>query len=264
TATIYRDNNDFTPEVFNGNPPSFSYYTYEDENKNYGLLQPWNYNKTYNSSRDYPLVVYLHGSGGSWIASGIFNNDDFKRKYPSFVYIPHTMEHSWDNNMEVMSRIEDLKNKYRIDINRIYLIGYSMGGSGSYLVAHDYFDYNNSGNLFAGIIRLAGKSQTKLRKEIADRTSVWLHFGLKDTLSGVRESVRGAYDYLKNYYGITEIQTSVTIPDHPGTTYTLTKDNIEIVKKTEYDNDGHDINSFPFNDPYLLEWLFSQSLKNRP
>lgn len=69
-------------------------------------------------------------------------------------------------------RSKNSKKKYRIDYNRIYLIGYSMGGSGSYSLANAYYKYNK--HLFDGILRLAGQSQITLESSIIENTSVWL------------------------------------------------------------------------------------------
>lgn len=250
------------PEVFDqANKPVFEYNAADDSY----LLQPWNYEKAYNSSRTYPLVVYLHGSGSSGDPAAMamghlgYNNDGFKKDYPSFVYIPHTSG-SW-NNSRLISQIENLKNTYRINTNRIYLVGYSMGGSGSYALANAYYDYN--GHLFAGIIRLAGQSQTSVRNLIASKTSIWLHIGLNDTATRVTVT-RDAYQFLKTFHSdAAETSSTVTITNHPGTTLTLTKNNMEIVKKTEYDNDGHGVSNFPFRDPYLIQWLFNQDLGKR-
>lgn len=254
--------NDSIPEDFEeSNKPVFEYNAEDDSY----LLKPWNYEKSFNDGRKYPLVVYLHGSGSSGSPSGMamghlgYNNDDFKKNHPCFVYIPHTSG-GW-NNARLISQIENLKDDYRINKNKIYLVGYSMGGSGSYSLANAYYDHNE--HLFAGIIRLAGQSQVEVRDAIARKTSIWLHIGLNDMELRVTVT-RQAYEFLKDFHaGASETSKNVEIENHSGSTLTLTKNDIEIVKKTEYDNDGHGVSNFPFNDPYLIEWLFSQSLSKR-
>jgi hypothetical protein len=240
--------------------------------KDYYDCKPWNYNKSFNSEIKYPLVVYLHGGGGAGSISylnylGYDTNDgkddqkakEFQINHPSFVLVPQTTAGEWDGK-KVVTLIEDYKKQYRIDTSRIYLIGYSMGGSGSYIVANDYFDYNKQ--IFAGIIRLAGQSQTEVRSEIAKKTAIWLHIGLDDT--SLRISVtRDAYDFLKNIHAdASETSKVITVSGYTGTILTLSKGNREIVKKTEYDNVGHGIATFPFNDSSLIEWLYNLRIED--
>ena len=255
-------------EIFSNNDRP--YYTYNSESDYYSCM-PWNYDKEYNAKKKYPLVVYLHYSGGAGKISyldflgydkkSVFSSKDgvdFQINHPSFVLVPQT-KGEWDYT-KIISQIEEFKNKYRIDTNRIYLIGYSMGGSGSYSLANAYYEFNHQ--LFAGIIRLSGQSQTSLSDSIAQKTSVWLHVGLTDREQRVSVT-REAYNNLKiQHPNAIETTGKVTIPKFSGTVLTLTVNNIEVVKKTEYNGVGHDIISLPFRDPYLINWLFHQNLEN--
>ncbi len=233
--------------------------------EDYYLCEPWNYRKEANSDRRYPLFIYLHGQGSSG-EPGILPClqdgaafDAQRQSYPSFVYIPHGF--SADT---IINRIGELRTQYRIDDNRIYVVGYSQGASGSYSLANGYFD--RTGRLFAGIIRQSGQSQTTLRDAIARKTSVWYHIGLLDT-DGRPAIAAACYDFLKNYStNATAVETTVPVPEvvnREGTTKILTKNGMEIVRYTEYPQEGHGISHFPFLDPYMLEWLFSQSLTKR-
>ncbi|MCK5138117.1 MAG: hypothetical protein KAR19_20200 [Bacteroidales bacterium] len=242
------------------NEPVFEY----NQEENYYLCKPGDYNENHNKDMIYPLIVYLHGGGGAGDPKdlsllGYDESAEFKKKYPCFVYAAQTSG-SWKNEV-LIKQIEKLKKCYRIDNNRIYLIGYSMGGSGSYALANAYYDFNS--HLFAGIIRLAGQSQSIVREAIANHTSVWLHIGLQDTRQRINVT-RQAYEYIKKYHpNASETSDTVNIYDHPGTTLTLKTDNNEILRKSEYDHDGHGIYHFPFHDDSLLAWLFDQSLQNR-
>jgi len=249
------------PEMFDqADRPHFIY----NNDGDYNLCEPWNYNKKENNKRKYPLFIYLHGAGspGTPEILPCFNTDTDKKKYPCFVYLPHTSG-SWDNE-RLISQIEDIKSSYRVDQNRIYLMGHSMGGSGSYSLANEYYDKKKQ--LFAGIVRMAGQSQAELQKEIADKTSVWYFVGLADTKLRV-EVARVSYKFLKGYPGnsdAVEISDSVNFSRYRRTTSTLVKKGIEIVKYTEYKFPvGHGISHIPLKDPYLLDWLFSQSLEKR-
>ena len=72
---------------------------------------------------------------------------------------------------------------------------------------------------------------------------------------------RDAYDFFKNYHkNASETTSAVSIDGYKGTTYTLNINNDVRFKRTEYEDIGHDIASFPFKDTYLIEWLFKQNL----
>jgi predicted peptidase len=245
------------------NRPAFEKLT--ANHQEFHLCAPWNYELPQNASRRYPLVVYIHGAGGAssvpdaltYLGAGSSQEASrFQQTYPSFVLASP----DWTVD-KVIEQIEMVKKQYRVDTDRLYLIGYSMGGSGSYRVANGYS--KKKGNLFAGIIRLAGQSQTELGNTIASRTSIWMHIGLNDTPTRVKV-IREAYAFLKKHLSrATESSSPIAIGDIRGTTVTLTLDGRDVVKKTEYDGVGHGVSTFPFKDPQLLRWLFDQSLERR-
>jgi predicted peptidase len=245
------------------------YFAYNID-KNQYILEPWNYNLAQNSNRNYPLVIFLHGSGGAGNISylnyiGYDNPDDdrddqvaleFQQNHPCFTLVPQTSS-SWDNS-SLIEQVEYFKENYRIDTNRIYLIGYSMGGSGSYSFANSYNVYNQ--HLFAGIIRLAGQSQISVRDAIAENTGIWLHIGLEDTEQRVQVT-RDAFDFLKAYHpNAVETTSAVPIEGYTGLSYSLTLNNKKQFIRTEYEGVGHGVAAFPFKDPYLIEWLFALNL----
>lgn len=250
-------------------PADRPYFTFNSE-KNFYFLEPWNYRLPQNENEKYPLVIFLHGSGGAGDISYLNylgydkpgdGFDDpvalkFQKDHPCFVIVPQTSS-SWDNQT-LIQLVESIISSSRIETKRIYLIGYSMGGSGSYSFANAYYDYN--GRLFAGIIRLAGQSQTVVRDSIAAKTAIWLHIGLEDLEERVRVT-REAYLFLKNHFpGAVETKSAITIPGQSGTTYSLIINNDDRIKRTEYDNTGHGIVLLPFTDTYLIEWLFKHNL----
>jgi predicted peptidase len=253
-------------EIFD--PQNRPFFEYNSETNQY-ILQPWNYYLPENSKRKYPLVIFLHGSGGAGNVKylnflGYDNPDDFKvdstaykfqTNYPCFTLCPQTSS-GW-NISALIQQVENFKNQYRIDESRIYLIGYSMGASSSYSFANDYYGYNQQ--LFAGIIRLAPWSQTSLRNEVAQNTAIWIQSGIDDA-NGIK-TTRDSYAFLKNFHsGAIESTSAVPIEGYNGTTYYLTINNDDMVKCTEYVGVGHGVVAFPFKDPLLLKWLFNHSL----
>lgn len=241
-----------------------------DPGRNEFLLHPWNYDLPENSQKKYPLVIFLHGSGGAGDISYLnflgYDTDDgiddtvatgFQKRYPCFVLVPQTAG-EWDNK-RLIEEGEYIKKTYRIDSSRIYLIGYSMGGSGSYSFANEWYDYN--GHLFAGIIRLVGQSQTVVRDSIAKKTAIWLQVGLEDFPVRVNV-VREAYNFLKSYHknAVETVKDTVLGGLYPAKTYSLVINNDDRIKLTEYSNAGHGIVTIPFWDRHTLAWLFRHTL----
>lgn len=206
----------------------------------------------------FPLVIYLHGYRDSDRLPDYLMDREERLTHPSYLLIPHTRD-QWNNSL-LIQEIESVIHRYNIDPDRIYLIGYSMGGSGSFSLANAYYDYNR--HLFAGIIRLAGMSQSKVRPEIARKTSFWLHYGLQDSKK-IIDATGEAFNFLKSQHPlqlVTVTETLIRIPNHPGRLTIIKSNNKEILKKSEYYNDGHGISEFPFWDLELLKWLFRQRL----
>ncbi|MBN1525248.1 MAG: hypothetical protein JW904_12235 [Spirochaetales bacterium] len=259
---------EYDPFFLDEDRPYFEYNAASD----YYYCLPWNYSREWNSRREYPLVIFLHGSGGAGNISYLnylgYQDPDstyinqiaynFQTTHPSFVLIPQTAG-SW-NNQILMSEIESFKAAYRINEQRIYVIGYSMGGSGSYSLANAYCDDN--GSLFAGIVRLAGQSQISVRDAIAEHTAVWMHTGLEDEAIRIT-TTREAYDFLKNHPVNLHAEESVAVYDVNGksvATKTLTRGKNEVAKISEYADTGHGIVMLPAQDPEIMEWLFEQQI----
>ena len=223
------------------------------------LSTPWGYDKPENTTRKYPVVVL-----GCW-GEGAYFTEAVRQKYPAF-YL--TYNHcSYDHEGATLADLIDTAittNGCRIDTNRIYLTGWSKGGSGSYKLVRGFL---SRGKLFAGIIRIAGGSETELPDEAVEKTSIWYHIGLNERIR--TQVARDAYAFVKNHTSnataaeSTETDTVTfggTVYDR--TTKTLIKNQVEIMKLSEYEGMGH-ITGPPYSDPVLFDWLFSQSLHCR-
>ena len=103
---------------------------------------------SFDASQSYPVIVSLHGAGGRGK-----NNDkqlkDWNKQlaekqrredFPCYVVAPQA-EELW--NAEHLGKIQALiKTLASVDMNRIYIMGHSMGGHGTYIfiqLAPDYF-----------------------------------------------------------------------------------------------------------------------------
>jgi predicted esterase len=101
---------------------------------------------TYDGSRAMPLVVALHGTTGD--QNTFFDNPRYlgrpivraAEKYGMLVVCPwarEPREYRGTAEYEVFQTIAEVRQSYRVDPDRIYLTGHSMGGTGTgYLALH--------------------------------------------------------------------------------------------------------------------------------
>jgi len=169
------------------------------------------------STKKYPLLVYLHGTGergnGSSDLYRIANVGCPSRRVEEngslcfkvngveecfIVFSPQlnpgqnwtaaNQEPFWEHVLE--------KAGYRIDKDRVYLTGHSLGGIGAWEEAYSDF---NSPNRFAAIAPLSYKISTSNVCKVADKKiPVWGFCGEDDSYLG---SAKGAINTLKNCPG---------------------------------------------------------------
>jgi len=113
---------------------------------------------SYDGSTSFPLVVFLHGTSGNEstvfddarYGNGIIKN--VAEKYRTLLVSPFgrgAYEYRDIGENDVFCVLDEVRKRYRIDENRIYVTGHSMGGSGSAYLALHYPD------LFAAAAPLA-------------------------------------------------------------------------------------------------------------
>ncbi len=212
----------------------------------YRLLEPWNFEP----DKDYPLVIFLHGSsargsdnrrhlnGSSGPGISLWTSNDVQRDYPSFVLAPQSRTawvRSWDlverpphrkEPLElVLELIESIKQKHNIDPRRIYITGASMGGFGVWSAITRHPTY------FAGGVAVCGGGSPRL--VTPNPTPVWAFHGAKDRVVSPRRS-REMIAALRRVGG------------EP--------------KYTEYKDVRHDSWKRAFSEPELVAWMFAQRL----
>lgn len=132
---------------------------------------------TYDGSKPYPLVVALHGMGGDensyfdLYAQGAFKVEAERRGYivacpkgrqPASMYVGAA-------ETDVVDVIKEVQRSYRIDADRIYMTGHSMGGFGTWSVAMNHPD------LFAGLAPVAGGGNPANMSRIAHIPQLVVH-----------------------------------------------------------------------------------------
>lgn len=102
----------------------------------YRIMKPINYEP----NKSYPVIVSLHGGGGrgtdnrkqfrNW--NQILAKEQNRKDYPCYVLAPQSNE-LW-NGQHLANIKAIIKNVPSVDMSRIYILGHSMGGHGTYIL----------------------------------------------------------------------------------------------------------------------------------
>lgn len=218
---------------------------------------PWGYNKPENVDRKYPLVVFTLRHEAS-----PFFTTEIRKRYPAFFV---TADSSTDAEAAVFAEsVNKLINTHhhRIDISRVYLTGFSWGGACTFKFVRAF---HARGQPVAAVSRIAGDTEPNYIPAAVGNTTFWLHVGLEDTAARIAR-IRNLYAAMKADPGNAGAVES-TVNDellYNGTTIfrttkILTKHGIDIVKCSEYHNQGHACYAF-YIEPAFFEWLFSRKV----
>ncbi|MBI1804847.1 MAG: prolyl oligopeptidase family serine peptidase [Ignavibacteriae bacterium] len=213
----------------------------------YGLFVP----RKYDARKKYPLVVWLHGavgrgydnrkniSDGNEPGSHVWTRDPNQEKYPCFVVAPQCPDTSYwvsndgiDNPPDqldaVVALLKELRRRYSIDTNRMYVAGQSMGGVATWEIVSRY------PSMFAAALPLCGIGNLRNAPKLT-RLAIWAFHGDADDVIPVVRT-REMVDSIRRAGG------------YP--------------KFTEYKGVGHDVWNSVFKEPDLVAWVFAQRRKN--
>lgn len=205
----------------------------------YRLLNPLDYDST----RQYPLIVCLHHGG----AHGKDNMQQLsadpapflmelptRTRYPAFIFMPQCpkgmgFSGAYGNasvDSLVFRTIRQLQGRLPIDRKRIYVMGVSGGGYGSwhFISAHP--------EMFAAAVPICGGGEPKYGPKLVD-VPIWAFHGARDKLAPVAHS-RDMIAAIRKAGG------------HP--------------KYTEYEYAGHGIWENVRKEG-IMEWMFAQHKK---
>lgn len=141
------------------------------------------------TSKQWPLMLFLHGSGerGTDIEKVKANGPPLLiekgKKYPFIVVSPQCDNPmGWDQN-DLYFLLQDLKKQYRVDADRVYLTGLSMGGFGSFRFAMQFPQE------FAAVIPVCGGGDTATAWKLR-HMGVWAFHGAKDDVVNPQQSIQ--------------------------------------------------------------------------
>lgn len=193
----------------------------------YLLYLPDGYQK--DTSQRWPLVLFLHGSGESGTdiekvkVHGPAKLIESGKKFPFIVVSPQAEPgRGWQSEL-LVNMLADLKQKYRVDPDRVYLTGLSMGGYGTWNTAEKYPE------LFAAIAPICGGGDTAIAWRLS-HTPIWCFHGAKDNVVPLSQS---------------QAMVNAARPYSPS------------IKFTIYPEAGHDSWVEAYNNDSLYQWLLS-------
>lgn len=227
-------------------------YTHESGKKLlYRFLEP---SVEIKSGEKFPLIIFLHGSGerGDNNKAQLvhvmkhFVSIKMRNKYPCYVMAPQCPKNEWwtnatrqganfsweappsDIEKSIIALIDDLVKEKNIDPNRIYLMGLSMGGFGTWHMLAHYPDK------FAAAVPICGGGDPT-RVEPVVNVPTWVFHGADDPVvppSMSRDMVKA-------------IQEKGGNPIY-----------------TEFEGIKHNSWDYAFDEnPFVYDWLFSQRKK---
>jgi predicted peptidase len=186
----------------------------------------------YDSKDAWPLVVFLHGAGE--------RGDDLERvkvhgppkliekgkDFPAIVVSPQCAPGRWWHAqlLELTALIDEIEAKYKVDKDRIYLTGLSMGGFGTWALAAYTPDR------FAAIMPICGGGEMLAARALA-HVPTWVFHGAKDPIVPLNRSE-------------TMVQALEKLKGN--------------VKFTVYPDALHDSWTATYDNPEVWEWLFAQ------
>ena len=186
--------------------------------------------KDYDQKPAWPLMLFLHGSGERGDNLDLVKHHGppkligAEKQFPFIVVSPQCPNgKSWEP-YELTALLDEIVEKYKVDQDRIYVTGLSMGGFGTWaLAAH-------TPNRFAAIVPICGGGDPSRTRRIA-RIPTWVFHGGKDPTVPLERSQK-MVEALKKSGG------------DP--------------KFTVYADAGHDSWTEAYNSPELYEWLLQQ------
>ena len=194
------------------------------------LALPADYDK--DAKQRWPLVLFLHGSGekGEDLEKVKIHGPPklvaVGRQFPFVLVSPQCPSGSRWNPQELAKLVEYAANTYRIDRERIYVTGLSMGGSGTWSLLAA-----NPG-VFAAAMPLCGRGELEAAPKMA-QTPIWVFVGGKDR----EETVQNCEEMVA----------------------ALKKSGGE-AKLTLYPDLSHDCWTVTYDNPDVYEWLLAHRL----
>lgn len=192
---------------------------------NYLLYLPPGYEK---AEKPLPLILFLHGAGetGSDLKKVKIHGPpkliEKKKDFEFIVVSPQAPTRGWKSE-SLLALLDDVEKQYKVDKDRVYVTGLSMGGYGTWSLAAA------APGRFAAIAPICGGGNPRTAEKLKG-LPIWVFHGAKDTAVPLKRSE----DMVQ-----------------------ALKDAGHEVKFTVYPNAGHDSWTTSYDNPELYKWFLS-------
>jgi predicted peptidase len=223
----------------------FKSLKFEDRTYDYCVYVP----PGYAPDRAWPVILFLHGSGEAG-TDGFLQTDigigrairRDRSRIPAIVVMPQCRpKQRWlGRNLQMALRcVEETSKEYRLDPDRVYLTGLSLGGQGTWHLAAQLPDRFAAIVPICGFAELGPDTTAEAAKLAAKLTNVpiWCFHGDADTAVPVTKS-REMVDAIRKAGGKAEY--------------------------TEVKGGQHNVWDRAYEDPALWTWLFAQKRGSTP
>lgn len=187
--------------------------------------------ENYEQQDKWPLLLFLHGAGerGSDLKKVTIHGPPMliatgKKKFPAIVASPQCPAGKRWQAVTLLALIDHLSEKYKVDQDRIYVTGLSMGGFGTWALAA-YAPHR-----LAAIAPICGGGERYWARDVK-HLPIWAFHGGKDTAVPVERS-----------------QAMIDAITKAGGSPML----------TIYPEAGHNSWTATYDNPEFYKWLFSQ------
>jgi len=194
----------------------------------YLLFLPKDYTAPGKKKERWPMILFLHGAGERGDNLELVKKHgppkivEQKPDFPFIVVSPQCPQDEWWPTDALIPLVGEIVAKYRVDPDRIYLTGLSMGGFGTWKLAVQY------PKQWAAIAPICGGGEPFLARRMKD-VPVWTFHGGKDPLVPLKAS-EDMVNALKKA-GATDVNLTV------------------------YPEAGHDSWTEAYNNPELYDWF---------
>ena len=166
---------------------------FEGRSRKYCIYVPG----SYSDDSEWPLIIFFHGSGergmdgkkqcSVGLGPAIDAHPDW---FPCLILLP---QESRNEELPWSEALDQTLKDYRIDENRIYLTGLSVGGTYTWITGAEYPDR------FAALMPLCGEGKPDLAQSYLE-IPVWIFHGTDDDVVPVEES-RNMYKIISELGG---------------------------------------------------------------
>ena len=190
----------------------------------YLLYLPPDYGK---EDKAVPLVLFLHGKGDKLDRMkrfGLPRQIESKKDVPFILVAPESPGGGWSPR-SLAALLDEIEGKYKVDRDRVYVTGLSMGGFGTWTLVAAYPER------FAAAVPICGGGSPRSAAKLKD-LPIWAFHGAKDEV-------------------VPASRTEAMVQ-------ALKDAGSDRVRFTLYPDAGHNAWSATYSNPEVWEWLLKQ------